>query len=185
MLYRVKVHTLIAKCVLPFAFATIPTCAIAEDTKSNPHTLPGKQVTLRYGPGFNVFIAKGIRDDLIKQGCPATLTEERGFPGHITVEVGDEVFRSTSSGSAGAAALDMCKPKPKGKHVTLRIGPGFDQLTAMGIRALLIKEGCPATLHSDGPFNDSIDVEIGEDWETFERAGSASSYALDVCRGKK
>ncbi len=71
----------------------------------------------------------------------------------------------------------------QGKHVTLRIGPGFSTLSAMVIRDDLIDQGCPATLHDDGSFDNEIDVEIGEDWVTFESAGSAGYYALTLCKG--
>lgn len=68
----------------------------------------GKPVTLRSGPGFNIISAMGIRDDLVEAGCPATLTNERSFPGRITVEVENQKFSFKSAGSAGDAALDWC-----------------------------------------------------------------------------
>lgn len=93
---------------LPAANAT----AQSTQPQAAPQTVAlnqtGKPVTLRSGPGFNIINAMGIRDDLVEAGCPATLTNERGFPGRITVEVENQKFSFKSVGSAGDAALDWC-----------------------------------------------------------------------------
>ncbi len=72
--------------------------------------LPGKHVTLRVGPGFNPISADSIARVLRSEGCPATVTAERGFPKSLTVEVGDfsYKFRDGQVGSAGNKALDWC-----------------------------------------------------------------------------
>lgn len=73
--------------------------------------LPGKQVTLRVGPGFNPITADGLARVLRQEGCPATVTAERGFPKSLTVEVGDfkYKFREGEIGSANASALHLCQ----------------------------------------------------------------------------
>lgn len=71
--------------------------------------LTGKPVLLRYGPGFDVLSAMVIRDNLIDNGCPATVTEERGLPKRVTVEIDGVVYgRYESAGSAGHVALTLC-----------------------------------------------------------------------------
>lgn len=71
--------------------------------------MTGKSVILRIGPGFNPFTADSIARVLEKNGCPATVTTERGLPKHIGVEIDGKVSRFTEAGSAGAAALRRCK----------------------------------------------------------------------------
>jgi hypothetical protein len=72
--------------------------------------LPGKDVILRIGPGFSPSAADSIARVLRSEGCPATVTAERGFPKSLTVEVGDfsYKFRDGQVGSAGNKALDWC-----------------------------------------------------------------------------
>lgn len=69
-----------------------------------------------------------------------------------------------------------------GLPVTLRIGPGFDTVQAISIRDGLNAAGCPTTMTQDGLFDEAIDVEVGDSYETFEKTGSASNYALKACR---
>lgn len=71
----------------------------------------GKHVTLRVGPGFSLSAADGIAGVLEKNGCPTTVTRERGFPKRVTVEVEEKKFKFTTSGSAGSQALDWCLDK--------------------------------------------------------------------------
>ncbi|MBI1208194.1 MAG: hypothetical protein GC191_13025 [Azospirillum sp.] len=71
--------------------------------------LTGKHVTLRVGRGFNPLTADSIARILEENGCPATVTTERGLPNHIGVEVDGKVARFTEAGSAGAAALRRCQ----------------------------------------------------------------------------
>ncbi|NQW11389.1 MAG: hypothetical protein HQ481_16105 [Alphaproteobacteria bacterium] len=68
----------------------------------------GKQVLLRVGPGFSMSEANLAARFLIDRGCPTTVTTERGFPRHLTVEVDGQGSKFTKSGSAGAAALHRC-----------------------------------------------------------------------------
>lgn len=76
-------------------------------------TFQGKPVTLRVGPGFSLSAADGIADVLNDEGCPATVTTERGLPKRVTVEVEDFSYRFKGGevGDAGAAALDLCLGK--------------------------------------------------------------------------
>jgi hypothetical protein len=71
----------------------------------------GRPVMLRVGLGFDVYAAGGVADALNAAGCPTTVTTELGFPKRLTVEVEDKKFKFTSSGSAGASALDWCLEK--------------------------------------------------------------------------
>jgi hypothetical protein len=71
-------------------------------------SLPGKDVILRIGPGFSPSAADSIARVLRSEGCPATVTAERGFPGHLTVEVEGQSHKFRTVGSAGAAAKDWC-----------------------------------------------------------------------------
>ena len=71
--------------------------------------LTGKHVTLRYGDGFNVLTAMGIRDSLIDEGCPAELRGDWFIPKTINISVAGKQGSFTSLGSAGSFALRNCK----------------------------------------------------------------------------
>lgn len=101
------------------AVASLGGAAQAQDLASNNPNLTkastsavvtpqGKPVTLRVGPGFDVYAAGGLADVLSQAGCPTTVTAERGFPKRVTVEVGDYSSRFKQPGDAGAAALLEC-----------------------------------------------------------------------------
>jgi hypothetical protein len=86
--------------------ATMTAAHAQQTTSDNPK---GKHVILRVGPGFNPVAADRIADVLEREGCTAEVTAERGFPGHLTVEVDGfkpRLFRSI--GSAGKSARDRC-----------------------------------------------------------------------------
>lgn len=73
--------------------------------------LPGKHVTLRVGPGFSPSAADSVARGLREIGCPATVTAERGFPGHLTVDIDDykpSKFKAGEVGDAGVVAQRLC-----------------------------------------------------------------------------
>ena len=88
--------------------------ALAQDSSQVPAAsanLPGKHVILRVGPGFNPISADGIARVLRQDGCPATVTAERGFPGHLTVDIEGykpSKFKSGEVGAAGLVAKRLC-----------------------------------------------------------------------------
>lgn len=85
---------------------------LAEEKPAKVEGPKGKPVILRVGPGFNPVEAKDLSAILSAEGCPTTVTTERGFPKRVTVEVdGGKGYRFKESGSAGAAALDACLGK--------------------------------------------------------------------------
>lgn len=84
---------------------------IATRTTSN---LPGKHVTLRVGPGLDQnakdMVTLAARD-LERNGCTAEITTERGFPGHVTVDIEGfrpSKFNSKEIASAGFVAKERC-----------------------------------------------------------------------------
>tara|TARA_R110001599_G_scaffold25282_7_gene90565 strand:+ start:9523 stop:9942 length:420 start_codon:yes stop_codon:yes gene_type:complete len=92
--------------------ATAPNGLAVKASTGHETTAPkGKSVTLRIGPG----LSENAKDevtlaarDIERNGCTAIITTERGFPGHVTVEVGDKSHKFRSIGSAGGTALDWC-----------------------------------------------------------------------------
>lgn len=73
--------------------------------------MTGKPVTLRVGPDFNREIAESMARNLIKDGCPTTVTSERGFPGHVTVDIegfNPSKFNIGETGDAGLVAERLC-----------------------------------------------------------------------------
>lgn len=74
-------------------------------------TFKGKPVTLRVGPGFSLSAADGIAGILEEEGCPTTVTSERGFPMHVTVESNGKTFMFKEIGSAANKASDWCLDK--------------------------------------------------------------------------
>lgn len=80
-------------------------------TAAPTQTFKGKPVTLRVGKGYSLSEANYIAAFLKQEGCEATVTSERGFPKHITVDVdGFKAARFTSEeiGDAGGVALERC-----------------------------------------------------------------------------
>ena len=70
-----------------------------------------------------------------------------------------------------------------GKPVTLRIGPGFNPVSARAIAGVLEDEGCPTTVRDDGFIPNAVLVEIknGARLVPFKSSGSAGAYALELC----
>ena len=87
-----------------------PTLAYADDAQVAALTAPrvGKPVILRIGPEFNVNEANLMAAFLNREGCPTTVTTERGLPRRVGVQVGDKSFYFTKSLSAGSQAIDWC-----------------------------------------------------------------------------
>jgi hypothetical protein len=56
--------------------------AIAEEPADKPK---GKPVILRVGPGFDLSDANVMADLIESEGCPTTVTIERGLPTHTFV----------------------------------------------------------------------------------------------------
>ena len=86
--------------------------ALATDQKTERVVVAAGQtglpVTLRVGPGFNQTSADSIARGLEVVGCPTTVTNERGFPKRLTVQVGKKSFKFTNVGDAGSTAEDWC-----------------------------------------------------------------------------
>ena len=101
-----------ATVALPLLASFGPSAMAGEQTAAAPATTQsGKPVTLRVGPGFSLSAADGLAGILEREGCPTTVTSERGLPKRIGVEVGEKKFRFKESGSAGATALSWCLDK--------------------------------------------------------------------------
>ena len=85
---------------------------------------------------------------------------------------------------SAAVALDST-PKPQGKPVTLRFGPGFSETGALAIQLHLESKGCPTTMTPEGGVPMHIIVEVdGKKTPPISSIGSASATAEDMCLEK-
>jgi len=80
------------------------------------------------------------------------------------------------------AAVSNEDAAPKGKPVTLRVGPGFSLAAADGI-ARVVDDHCPVTVTSEGGFPKRLTVEVeGHRKFRTKSVGSAGAAALEGCR---
>lgn len=95
-----------------------------------------------------------------------------------------------SLGLAATAQADGDTQSPQwvGKHVTLRIGKGFNAFAADSIARGLMQEGCPVTVTNEGgdKYLPRLTVEVGDYSGKFKSGeiGDAGHVAETLCLGR-
>lgn len=100
----------------------------------------------------------------------------------IVPELSTEVHAQETVKTAAATG----EVQPIGKPVILRLGRGFNPVSAYRIEAYLESEGCPTTVEETGGTYKRVRVDVGDKSYDFKNneIGDATAAALNWCLGR-